>query len=100
MINLPLMKVYLDNAATTPLDPTVFEAMKPLMLEHFGNPSSIHGHGRAVRSHIERSRSQVAALLKTSPGELFFTSGGTEADNSALFGCVNTLGVKIIGKFI
>ncbi len=96
MINLPLMKVYLDNAATTPLDPTVFEAMKPLMLEHFGNPSSIHGHGRAVRSHIERSRSKVAALLKTSPGELFFTSGGTEADNSALFGCVNTLGVDHI----
>jgi cysteine desulfurase len=90
------MKVYLDNAATTPLDPLVFETMKPLMLEHFGNPSSIHGHGRAVRSYIERSRSKVATLLNTSPGEIFFTSGGTEADNAALFGCVNSLDVDHI----
>ncbi|MAJ52142.1 MAG: cysteine desulfurase [Flammeovirgaceae bacterium] len=90
------MKVYLDNAATTPLDPIVFEAMKPLMLEYFGNPSSIHGHGRTVRAHIERSRSKVATLLKTSPGEIFFTSGGTEADNATLFGCVNSLGVDHI----
>ena len=90
------MKVYLDNAATTPLDPLVFETMKPLMLDHFGNPSSIHGHGRTVRSHIERSRSKIANLLNTSPGEIFFTSGGTEADNAALFGCVNSLEVDHI----
>lgn len=78
------MKVYLDNAATTPLDKEVFEAMKPYMLEHFGNPSSIHSHGRLVRSAIEKSRKKVADLLNVSPAEIFFTSGGTEADNTAL----------------
>ena len=78
------MKVYLDNAATTALDPEVFEAMKPFMLEHFGNPSSIHSHGRQVRSAIEQARKKVADLLNTSPAEIFFTSGGTEADNTAL----------------
>lgn len=90
------MKVYLDNAATTPLDPLVFEVMKPLMTDFFGNPSSIHGHGREVRSYVERARSKVASLLKTSPSEIFFTSGGTEADNTAIFGCVETLGVDHI----
>lgn len=78
------MKVYLDNAATTPLDREVLEAMLPFMAEHFGNPSSIHGHGRLVRSAIERSRKKVAGLLNTSPSEIFFTSGGTEADNTAI----------------
>lgn len=76
--------IYLDNAATTALDPEVFEAMKPYMLNHFGNPSSIHSHGREVRSAIEKSRRTIAELLNTSPSEIFFTSGGTEADNTAL----------------
>ena len=78
------MNVYLDNAATTSIDPAVFEAMKPYMLELFGNPSSIHSHGRKVRSAIEQSRKKVADLLNVSPAEIFFTSGGTEADNTAL----------------
>lgn len=78
------MKVYLDNAATTPLDEAVFEEMKPYMLSHFGNPSSIHSHGRQVRVGIENARKRVAALLNASPSEIFFTSGGTEADNTAL----------------
>lgn len=78
------MQVYFDNAATTPLDPQVFEAMKPYLLDHFGNPSSIHSHGREVRSAIEKSRKLVAELLNASPSEIFFTSGGTEADNTAL----------------
>lgn len=82
------MQVYLDNAATTPLDKEVFEAMTPYMLEYFGNPSSIHSHGRQVRSAIEKARKAIAALLQTSPAEIFFTSGGTEADNMALFGAV------------
>lgn len=90
------MKVYLDNAATTPLDPAVFEAMKPYMLESYGNPSSIHSHGREVRSAIERSRKKVADLLNTSPSEIFFTSGGTEADNTALRCSVDALGIKRI----
>ena len=78
------MQVYLDNAATTPVDPEVFEAMKPFILDHYGNPSSIHAHGRLVRSAIEQARKKVADLLNTSPAEIFFTSGGTEADNTAL----------------
>ncbi len=78
------MKVYFDNAATTAIDLDVFEAMKPYMLEHFGNPSSIHSHGRQVRTAIERSRKKVADLLNAAPAEVFFTSGGTEADNTAL----------------
>jgi cysteine desulfurase len=78
------MRVYLDNAATTPLDPEVFEAMKPFLLEDFGNPSSTHSHGRKVRAAIESARKKIAELLQCSPGEIIFTSGGTEADNAIL----------------
>jgi len=88
------MRVYLDNAATTPLDKEVFDAMAPFMLEHFGNPSSIHAHGREVRAAIERARKTVAQLLNTSPAEIFFTSGGTEADNAAIVCSCRTLGIK------
>jgi cysteine desulfurase len=88
------MRVYLDNAATTPLDKEVFDAMAPFMLEHFGNPSSIHTHGREVRSAIEKARKTVATLLNTSPAEVFFTSGGTEADNAAIVCTCRSLGIK------
>jgi cysteine desulfurase len=88
------MRVYLDNAATTPLDKEVFDAMAPFMLEHFGNPSSIHSHGREVRAAIERARKTVAGLLNTSPAEVFFTSGGTEADNAAIVCTCRSLGIK------
>ena len=88
------MKVYFDNAATTPLDEAVFEEMKPYMLEHFGNPSSIHGHGRPVRTAIEKARKTVAELLNTSPSEIFFTSGGTEADNTAILSTVSQYDIK------
>ena len=88
------MKVYLDNAATTPLDPEVFEAMKPFMLEDFGNPSSTHGHGRKVRAAIETSRKKIAELLNCTPGEIIFTSGGTEADNAIISGSIKTFGLK------
>ncbi|WP_026461814.1 cysteine desulfurase family protein [Adhaeribacter aquaticus] len=88
------MQVYLDNAATTPLDKEVLETMMPYMLEHFGNPSSIHAHGRQVRSAIEKARKTIAGLLNTSPAEIFFTSGGTEADNAAIFGTIRSLGIK------
>lgn len=87
------MNVYLDNAATTPLDPEVFEAMKPFLLEHYGNPSSIHAHGRKVRSAIEYARKQVAELLNASTGEIFFTSGGTEADNAIICSNIDTYGL-------
>ncbi len=89
-------KIYLDNAATTPIDPAVLEVMMPYFTDFFGNPSSIHSHGRKVKSAIENARKTVAAVLNTSPGEIFFTSGGTEADNTALTQSVGTLGVKHI----
>lgn len=88
------MRIYLDNAATTPLDPEVFEAMKPFMLEDFGNPSSTHAHGRKVRAAIESARKKVAELLNCTPGEIIFTSGGTEADNAIIRCAVETYGLK------
>ena len=88
------MRVYLDNAATTPLDPEVFEAMKPFLLEDFGNPSSTHAHGRKVRAAIESSRKKIAELLHCTPGEIIFTSGGTEADNTILVSAIQTYGFK------
>ncbi len=87
------MRVYFDNAATTPLDRAVFEAMLPLMEQQFGNPSSIHWHGREVRSALDRARKTVAGLLNTSPAEIFFTSGGTEADNTALVNSIEAYGL-------
>ena len=90
------MKVYLDNAATTPLDPQVFEAMLPVLKDGFGNPSSTHAVGRKIKSLIERSRKNIAKHLNCAPGEIFFTSGGTEADNMAIQCAVNDLGVKHI----
>lgn len=78
------MRVYLDNAATTPLDPEVIKEMCNVMENTYGNPSSIHSHGREARTLIERSRKTVANLLGTSPSEIFFTSSGTEADNMAI----------------
>lgn len=88
------MSIYLDNAATTPIDPEVFEAMKPFMLEDFGNPSSTHSHGRKVRAAIESSRKKIAELLNCTPGEIIFTSGGTEADNTIIVSAIQTYGIK------
>ncbi len=76
--------MYLDNAATTPVDEEVLRTMYKVMEEHFGNPSSIHAHGREARTIIEKARKTVAGLLNASPSEFFFTSGGTEADNMAI----------------
>ncbi len=90
------MQVYLDNAATTPLDQEVLEAMLPFMKDQYGNPSSIHSHGRKVRSAIEQCRKQIAEMLNTSPSEIFFTSGGTEADNTALTQSIVTGGIKSV----
>ena len=89
-------RIYLDNAATTPMDPAVIETMVTVMSQHFGNPSSTHGHGRKVKNLVEESRSQIAKWLQCKPSEIFFTSGGTEADNLALRGSVNKLGVDAI----
>ena len=88
------MGIYLDNAASTPLDPEVFETMKPFMLEDFGNPSSTHSHGRKVKAAIESARKQIASLLHCTPGEIIFTSGGTEADNAIIVGGIRAYGIK------
>jgi len=88
------MSVYLDNAATTPLDPDVFEAMRPFMLEDFGNPSSSHAHGRKVRAAIESARKKIAELLNCTPGEIIFTSGGTEADNTLIISGIQSYEIK------
>jgi cysteine desulfurase len=91
-----MRRIYLDNAATTALDPQVLDAMLPYMTEHFGNPSSIHSYGRATRSAIEKARKKVSGMFGVSPGEIFFTSGGTEANNFALQCSVRDLGVRRI----
>ena len=87
------MQVYFDNAATTPLDPEVIKVMTEIMQEHFGNPSSIHAHGRQAKTIVEKARKTVAGLLKASPSEIFFTSGGTEADNMAIVRSITDLGI-------
>ena len=79
-------RIYLDNNATTPVLPEVFEAMRPYFGEHFGNASSIHHHGQETRAAVERAREQVATLVGAQAAEIVFTSGGTEADNLAVFG--------------
>jgi len=81
-------RVYLDNNATTPVLPEVFEAMRPYYLEQFGNASSIHHYGQHARAAVEKARASVAALVNARPAEIVFTSGGTEADNLGIFGLV------------
>ena len=81
-----MRRVYLDNNATTPVLPEVFEAMRPYFGEHFGNASSIHHHGQETRSAVERARDSVASLLGCQAAEIVFTSGGTEGDNLAIAG--------------
>src|SRR5881398_3412485 len=79
---------YLDNAATTPVRPEVLEAMLPYLgRDAFGNPSSAHRFGRAARAGIEEAKRTIATALDADPGQVIFTSGGTEADNLALIGC-------------
>jgi len=90
------MAIYFDNAATTRIDPIVAEAMLPFLNGSFGNPSAIHSMGRPIRAEIEKARKTIAAKINASPSEIFFTSGGTEANNTALLGCVRDLGVKHI----
>jgi cysteine desulfurase len=81
-----LRRVYLDNSATTPLDPRVVDAMMPYLTEKFGNASSIHFYGQEARAAVDRARHQIAALINARPNEIVFTSGGTEADNLAILG--------------
>ena len=90
------MRVYLDNAATTPMAPEVVAAMSDVLVNHFGNPSSTHSYGRSSKALLETARRNIAQHLNCSSSELFFTSGGTEADNLACHIAVQELGVKRI----
>jgi cysteine desulfurase len=90
------MRVYLDNAATTPVAPEVVEAMIPVLRDTFGNPSSTHSFGRNAKAMLETSRRTVAKHLNCASSEIIFTSGGTEADNMAIHTAVTHLGVKRI----
>lgn len=91
-----MSRIYFDNAATTSLDPVVLEAMMPYMTTHFGNPSSIYSYGRESRLAIESARKSVARLLNAHPGEIFFTSGGTESNNTAIYSAIRDLDCRHI----
>ncbi len=88
--------IYLDNAATTPIDPEVWKEMQPYFEQFTANPSSIHSHGRQAKVIVEKARKTIATLLNASPSEIFFTSGGTEADNTVIQSAVLYGGVKTI----
>ena len=89
-------RIYFDNAATTALDPLVLETMMPYLTEKFGNPSSIYSYGRETRIAIETARKSVAKILNAHPAEIFFTSGGTESSNTAIYAAVRDLGCRHI----
>ena len=89
-----MKKIYLDNAATTPIAKEVIDVMQESMLENFGNPSSTHQFGRKAKNLVETARKNIANLLNASAAEIIFTAGGTEADNLILHNAVTNLGVK------
>lgn len=91
-----MKKVYFDNAATTPINEEVKVCMTDVLTNEYGNPSSTHGFGRSAKAIIETARKEIAARLNAQPSEIIFTSGGTEADNFILKGCVQGLEVKRI----
>src|SRR5689334_25380332 len=83
-------RVYLDNAATTPVDERVLDAMLPYLKDDFGNASSIHYFGQRSRAAVDKARHQVAALINSRPNEIVFTSGGTESNNLAIRGVIES----------
>ena len=91
-----MQNVYLDNAATTRIRPSVIEKMQDCLVNHYGNPSSTHAFGRPAKTAVEKARKSIAKILNAHPSEIIFTSGGTEADNMILRGAVRDLGVETI----
>src|SRR5271157_3547135 len=89
--SIAMKRIYLDHNATTPVEPSVLEAMLPFFSGDFGNASSIHTFGQRARAAVETAREQVASLLNARPQEIIFTSGGTESDNHAIFGVLQSL---------
>lgn len=92
----PMQRIYLDNAASTPMDTEVLAHMMPYFCEMYGNPSSTHSEGRALRGVVEQARRSIAKAIGAQPGEICFTSGGTEADNMAITGAVQAYGLETI----
>ena len=90
------MNVYFDNAATTQLDAEVLKEMLNVLENKYGNPSSIHSFGRQTKAMVEKARKTIAGYLNVSPSEIFFTSGGTEADNIAILSTVEDYNIKHI----
>lgn len=86
-----MKQVYMDHSATTPVDSRAFQAMEPYLTGEYGNPSSIHRMGRAARHAVETAREQVSRLINASPAEIIFTSGGTESNNLAILGLMETM---------
>jgi cysteine desulfurase len=95
---MAIRRVYLDHNATTPVEPSVLEAMLPYLSGEFGNAASIHTFGQRARAAVETAREQVAGLIGARPQEIVFTSGGTEADNHAIFGAVGALASSRAGE--
>ena len=91
-----MQRIYLDNAATTPLDKEVLDTMLPYMTTHFGNPSSIYSYGRETKLAVENARKTIANILGAKPGEIFFTSGGTESNNTAIAAAIRDLNCQHI----
>ena len=91
-----MKRIYFDNAATTSLSAEVLEQMMPYLTEKFGNPSSIYSYGRETRLAVENARKSVAKILNAHPAEIFFTSGGTESDNTAILTAIRDLGCRHI----
>ena len=89
-----MKRVFLDNAATTPMDPKIINMIGEMMKINHGNPSSIHSFGRESKIIVEKARKKIANILNTSPGSIFFTSGGTEADNMAIKCAINDYEIK------
>src|SRR5690349_16496862 len=87
------MGIYLDNAATTPIDERVFDAMSPYLLENFGNPSSSHKWGRLAKATIENARQTIADILNAKPSEIYFTSCATDANNTAIRSPLNAIDI-------
>ncbi|MDO9573646.1 MAG: aminotransferase class V-fold PLP-dependent enzyme, partial [Candidatus Contubernalis sp.] len=85
-----MRQVYMDHSATTPVDPDVFKSTIPYYNDRFGNPSSIYSLGRDAKKAVGKAREQIASLINVSPGEIYFTSGGTEADNQAIISYMMT----------
>lgn len=95
-MNSTQIPIYFDNAATTPIDPEVWKEMQPYFEQFTANPSSIHSHGRQAKVLVEKARKTIATLLNAAPSEIFFTSGGTEADNTVIQSAVLYGGIKTI----